>query len=113
MSANQIPELTMGIIKEGRIVFVKDLGKVEKGVHNVVLNSLFLNNRIGRISENVLELLENGALLETANAKLNPGYWIFIALSVMPVIVFVISLIREIRYALINVLIPTSRPIIR
>ncbi len=60
-------------------------------------HSLFLNNRIGRISENVLEFLENGSLPEASNAKLNLSYWIFNVLSVLLVIFFMVSLIREIR----------------
>jgi len=60
-------------------------------------NSLFLNNRIGHISENVLQFIETGSLPKATNAKLNLSYWIFIVLSVMSLILFMISLIREIR----------------
>lgn len=60
-------------------------------------HSLFLNNRIGQIPENVLQFLENGSLPEAATRKLHLGYWIFIALSVMSVIFFVLSLFFTIR----------------
>jgi len=60
-------------------------------------HSLFLNNQIGQISENVLQFLENGSLPEAANRKLNLSYWLFIVLSGMSGIFFMISLAREIR----------------
>ena len=59
-------------------------------------NSLFLNNRISQIPENVLQFLFGGSLPNN-KIKLNTGYWIFIALSILFVSFLIFNLIKAIR----------------
>lgn len=59
-------------------------------------NSLFLNNRISQIPENVLQFLFDGRLPNNER-KLNTDYWIFITISIVFVSILVFSLIKVIR----------------
>lgn len=59
-------------------------------------NSLFLNNRISQIPEDVLQFLFGGAL-PINKGKLNSAYWIFIALSIAFVSFLLFNLIKAIR----------------
>lgn len=59
-------------------------------------NSLFLNNQISQISEDVLQFLFGGSLPKNKR-KLNTGYWIFIALSIGFVFFLLFNLIKAIR----------------
>jgi len=59
-------------------------------------NSLFLNNRISQIPEDVLQFLFDGSLPNNKR-KLNTGYWIFITLSIVFVSYLLFNLIKAIR----------------
>jgi CubicO group peptidase (beta-lactamase class C family) len=59
-------------------------------------HSLFLNERIGQIPENILSFLFADPLPKN-NSKLNTAYWIFITLSMVVVVFLVFSLIKVIR----------------
>ena len=59
-------------------------------------NSLFLNNQISQVPENILQFLFDGSL-PNKKAKFNTGYWIFIILSIVFVCILAFSLIKVIR----------------
>lgn len=59
-------------------------------------NSLFLNNRTSQIQDNVLQFIFGGSLPNNER-KLNTGYWIFIALSIVFVPFLIFNLAKVIR----------------